>query len=181
MKITAKLQKRYDQIKDGMDKEIRILKDDIAANEKNITEKNDALAKCIETGGASSDYVKYRRSIDDSKLTIEGDTARLNHLENSVRIDCEEVEKFKDDLQKEAEDVYQKARLQIIKHLEEINQLASDANSEIKEANAIMKKICIDLYRDSKPNEYESKLSKRENDLRTFLYYSKYFPERIEK
>ena len=175
------MQKRYDQIRAGLDKEIQILKEDIAANEKNITEKSAALNQCIETGSASADYVKLRRSIEDSKLAIEGDTARLNHLENSVRIDCDEVEKFKNDLQKEAEEVYQKARLQIMKHLEEIQQLASDANSEIKEANAIMKKICIDLYRDSKPNEYESKLSKREDNLSAFLYHSKYFPDCIEK
>lgn len=181
MKITAKLQKRYDQIKDGMDKEIRILKDDIAANEKNITEKNDALAKCIETGGASSDYVKYRRSIDDSKLTIEGDTARLNHLENSVRIDGDEVDGYKQELQEEAEDLYQKARTQIMKHLSDIEKIASDTSAEIKEANDIMKKVCVDLYRDSAPNEYETKLSKREKHIDAFLYHLRFFPERLEK
>ena len=181
MKITAKLQKRYDQISDGLNKEVQILKADITANEQSIAEKNAAITECVEKGGASTEYVKLRREIEDSKLTIEGDTARLNHLENSVRIDGDEVDGYKQELQEEAEDLYQKARTQIMKHLSDIEKIASDTSAEIKEANNIMKKVCVDLYRDSAPNEYETKLSKREKHIDAFLYHLRFFPERLEK
>lgn len=181
MKTTVKLQKRYDQIKDGLEKEKAMLKEDIASNEKNIEENTAALTECVQNGGASSEYVKLRRSIEDSQLAIEGDTARLNHLENSVRIDGDEVDGYKQELQKEAEDLYQKARTQILKHLSDIEKIASDTSAEIKEANDIMKKVCVDLYRDSAPNEYEAKLSKREKHINAFLYHLRFFPERLEK
>ena len=148
MKTTAKLQKRYDQIKDGLEKEKAMLKEDIASNEKNIEEKTAALTDCVQNGGASSDYVKLRRSIEDSEIAIEGDNARLDHIETAPNIEDEEIEKLSAELKKEAEELYQKNRAQIMKLYEEIKSLTESTDEEIKAANKIMNKISFELHKD---------------------------------
>lgn len=181
MKTTAKLQKRYDQIKDGLEKEKAMLKEDIASNEKNIEEKTAALTECVQNGGASSDYVKLRRSIEDSEIAIEGDNARLQYLETADSIDDAELEKLSAELKKEAEELYQKNRTQIMKLYAEIKSIADSTYEEIGAGNSIMKKICFELHNDLRPQDSASRGSKRANDMDAFRGYLGNFPVRFEK
>ena len=179
MKTTAKLQKRYEQLLSGLKREKAMLKEDIANNEKNIEEKNAALTQCVENGGASSEYVRLRRSIEDSQLAIEGDNARLQYLETADSIDDAELEKLKAELQKEAEDLYQKNRTQIMKLYAEIKSIANSTHEELGAANSIMRKICFELHNDRSLQDGASR--RRADDMDAFLGYLESFPDRIEK
>ena len=179
MKITTKLQNRYDQLNNAVNKEKVILRGDIERQNKNIENLTATLQKCLETAGASEEYVKCRRSIEDSKLIIEADEKRLDYIENSANISEEEVNDLELELLKESKAVYTKARVQIQKLLEQIETITKNAEQEIKEGNDVMKAVCIDLYGVEK-NEAWRHVSKGEEYLAIFRRRISYAAEWIE-